>query len=66
MKLTLSGQTAVNLSFAVNEMDVGYQYREFISRKIQGLTFSSPYNCDGYGVHSKLLIRLLCEFKLKV
>lgn len=65
-KLTLSAQTAVNLSIAINEMDIGYQYREFISRKIQGLTFSSPYNCDGYGVHSKLLIRLLCEFKKNV
>jgi hypothetical protein len=63
MKLTLSGQTAVNLSLAVNEMDVGYHYREFLSRKIQGLNFTSPFLCDGFGVHEKLKIRLLCEFK---
>lgn len=63
MKLTLSGQTAVNLSLAVNEMDIGYQYREFLSRKIQGLNFTSPFKCDGFGEHKNLKIRLLCEFK---
>lgn len=63
MKLTLSGQTAINLSLAVSEMDIGYQYREFLSRKIQGLTFTSPFKCDGYGEQKNLKIRLLCEFK---
>ena len=63
MKLTLSGQTAINLSLAVSEMDIGYEYREFLSRKIQGLTFTSPFKCDGYGEHNNLKIRLLCEFK---
>jgi hypothetical protein len=66
MKLTLSGQTAVNLSLAVNEMDVGYHYREFLSRKIQGLNFTSPFKCDGFGEHENLKIRLLCEFKENV
>ena len=51
------------MSFAVSEMDIGYQYREFFSRKIQGLSFTSPFLCDGFGVHEKLKIRLLCEFK---
>ncbi len=63
MKLTLSGQTANNLSLAVNEMDVGYHYREFLSRKIIGLNFTSPFKCDGYGVCERLKIKLLCEFK---
>ena len=62
-RLILSAQTAYNLTFAVNEMDVGYQYREFLSRKIQGLTFTSPFKCDGFGVHKYLKIRILCEFK---
>jgi hypothetical protein len=66
MKLTLSGQTAINLSLAVNEMDVGYHYREFFSRKIQGLNFTSPFKCDGFGEHENLKIRLLCEFKENV
>ena len=61
--MKLSGQTAINMSFAVSEMDIGYQYREFFSRKIQGLSFTSPFLCDGFGVHEKLKIRLLCEFK---
>ena len=51
------------MSFAVSEMDIGYEYREFFSRKIQGLSFTSPFLCDGFGVHEKLKIRLLCEFK---
>jgi hypothetical protein len=59
----LSGQTANNLSLAVNEMDVGYHYREFLSRKIIGLNFTSPFKCDGYGVCERLKIKLLCEFK---
>ncbi len=62
-RLILSAQTAYNLTFAVNEMDVGYQYREFLSKKIQGLTFTSPFKCDGFGVHKYLKIRILCEFK---
>jgi hypothetical protein len=61
--MKLSGQTVVNLSLAVNEMDVGYHYREFFSRKIQGLNFTSPFKCDGFGEHQNLKIRLLCEFK---
>lgn len=62
-RMTLSAQTAYNLSLAVSEMDIGYQYREFISRKIQGLEFTSPFKCDGFGEHKRLKIRLLCEFK---
>lgn len=61
--MKLSGQTAYNLTIAVNEMDIGYHYREFLSRKIPGLTFTSPYNCDGFCENEKLKIRLLSEFK---
>lgn len=61
--MKLSGQTAYNLTLAVNEMDVSHHYREFLTRKISGLTFTSPYKCDGFGENEKLKIRLLCEFK---
>ena len=61
--MKLSGQTAFNLSLAINEMDVGYHYREFLSKKIPGLTFTSPYKCDGFGESNKNEVRLLCEFK---
>jgi len=61
--MKLSGQTTYNLTLAANEMDVGYSYREFLSRKITGLTFTSPYNCDGFGENERLKIRILCEFK---
>ena len=53
----------MNLTMAVNEMDIGYHYRQFFTRKIPGLNITSPYKCDGFAVHEKLRIRLLFEFK---
>ena len=61
--MKLSGQTVMNLTMAVNEMDIGYHYRQFFTRKIPGLNITSPYKCDGFAVHEKLRIRLLFEFK---
>jgi len=62
-KLTLSGQTINQLIIAENEMDVTNSYRQFITRRIPDIVFTSPYQCDGYGVSEKHKIRLLCEFK---
>jgi hypothetical protein len=59
----LSGRTASDLSVAINEWDVNTAYRNFFTRKIQTLVFTSPYMCDGYAECTKNKIKLLIEFK---
>jgi hypothetical protein len=50
-----------NLNRSYNEKDVENSYRQSLSDKINGLTFTSPFGCDGYGEKGR--IRILCEFK---
>jgi hypothetical protein len=60
---TVTGQTITQLTLSVVEKDVENSYRQYISKKIQGMIFTSPFQCDGFGVSEKHDIRLLCEFK---
>jgi hypothetical protein len=62
----LSGRTTSDLMVALNEWDVNTAYRNFFTRKIQTLVFTSPYMCDGYAECPKNKIRLLIEFKRDV
>jgi hypothetical protein len=64
--MKLSGRTASDLMVALNEWDVNTAYRNFFTRKIQTLVFTSPYMCDGYAECPKNKIRLLIEFKSDV
>ena len=59
----ITGQTITQLTLSVVEKDVENSYRQYISKKIQNMIFTSPFLCDGYGVSDKDNIRLLCEFK---
>jgi hypothetical protein len=60
---SVTGQTITQLTLSVVEKDVENSYRQYISNKIQGMVFTSPFQCDGFGVSDKYKIRLLCEFK---
>jgi hypothetical protein len=60
---TITGQTLTQLTLSVVEKDVENSYRQYISKKIQNMIFTSPFKCDGFGVSDKDNIRLLCEFK---
>jgi len=60
---TITGQTITQLTLSLVEKDVENSYRQYISKKIQGMIFTSPFQCDGFGVSEKYNIRLLCEFK---
>jgi hypothetical protein len=62
-KLTLTGQTLNQLYKSVVEKDVENSYRQFLSTSISDMIFTSPYQCDGFGVSEKHKIRILCEFK---
>ena len=59
----ITGQTLTQLTLSVVEKDVENSYRQYISKKIQNMIFTSPFLCDGFGVSDKDNIRLLCEFK---
>jgi hypothetical protein len=61
----ITGQTITQLVMSVNEKDVENSYRQYFTRKIPDMTFTSPYGCDGFGVSKSLKLKLLCEFKNK-
>ena len=56
----ITGQTITQLTLSVVEKDVENSYRQYISKKIQNMIFTSPFQCDGFGVSDKDNIRLLC------
>lgn len=61
--MSLTGQTLTQLTLSVSEKDVENGYRQYLTRNISDMVFTSPYKCDGFGVSETHKIRLLCEFK---
>ena len=59
----ITGQTITQLVLSVNEKDVENSYRQYFTRKISDLIFTSPFGCDGLGESKNSKIRVLCEFK---
>lgn len=51
------------LKTAINEKDVENYYRPFLMKAFGDMTFTSPFNCDGYGESEKHKLRLITEFK---
>jgi hypothetical protein len=49
------------LDVSLNEKDVENAYRQYFSKKIPSMVFTSPFGCDGFGTSDKL--RILFEFK---
>lgn len=64
--MAITGQTLTQLSLSLNEKDVENSYRQYFTRKISDLIFTSPFGCDGFGVSKKNKIKTLCEFKDKL
>jgi hypothetical protein len=60
---TITGQTITQLILSVNEKDVENSYRQYLTRKITDMVFTSPFACDGLGESKALKLRVLCEFK---
>jgi hypothetical protein len=60
---TITGQTITQLILSVNEKDVENSYRQYLTRKISDMIFTSPFGCDGLGVSKSHNLRVLCEFK---
>jgi hypothetical protein len=51
------------LKTAINEKDVENYYRAFLMKAFGDMTFTSPFNCDGYGESEKHKLKLITEFK---
>jgi hypothetical protein len=60
---TVTGQTITQLTMSVSEKDVENSYRQYFTRKISDMIFTSPFNCDGFGESKSLKIKVLTEFK---
>ena len=60
---TITGQTITQLTLSVNEKDVENSYRQYFTRKVSDMVFTSPFACDGLGESKSLKLRILCEFK---
>jgi hypothetical protein len=60
---TVTGQTITQLILSVNEKDVENSYRQYFTRKISDMIFTSPFGCDGLGESKSNNLRVLCEFK---
>jgi hypothetical protein len=61
--LTISAQTINQITISLNEKDIENAYRQFLSRKISDIKWTSPFNCDGFGESENHKLRVLCEFK---
>ena len=59
----VTGQTITQLVLSMNEKDVENSYRQYLTRKISDMIFTSPFGCDGLGESKNSKIRVLCEFK---
>ena len=59
----ITGQTITQLVLSMNEKDVENSYRQYLTRKVSDMIFTSPFGCDGLGESKKSKIRVLCEFK---
>jgi hypothetical protein len=59
----ITGQTITQLVMSVNEKDVENSYRQYFTRKISDMVFTSPFGCDGLGESKSQKLRILCEFK---
>jgi hypothetical protein len=59
----LPEQTITQLTMSVNEKDVENSYRQYFTRKISDMIFTSPFGCDGLGESKSQKLRVLCEFK---
>jgi hypothetical protein len=59
----ITGQTITQLTMSVNEKDVENSYRQYFTRKISDMIFTSPFGCDGLGESKSQKLRVLCEFK---
>jgi len=60
---TVTGQTITQLILSVNEKDVENSYRQYLTRKISDMIFTSPFGCDGFGESKSFNLKVLCEFK---
>jgi hypothetical protein len=56
-------KTITQLTMSINEKDVENSYRQYLTKKISDMIFTSPFGCDGLGVSENNNIRVLCEFK---
>ena len=56
-------KTITQLSISINEKDVENSYRQYLTRKISDMIFTSPFGCDGLGESKTYKFRVLCEFK---
>jgi len=56
-------KTITQLSMSINEKDVENSYRQYLTRKISDMIFTSPFGCDGLGESKTFKLRVLCEFK---
>jgi hypothetical protein len=61
--LTLSAQTINQIIISLNEKDIENAYRQYLSRKISDIKWTSPFKCDGFGESENHKLRVLCEFK---
>ena len=61
--MAITGQTITQLIMSVNEKDVENSYRQYFTRKISDMVFTSPFGCDGLGESKSQKLRVLCEFK---
>jgi hypothetical protein len=59
----VTGQTITQLVLSMNEKDVENSYRQYLTRKVSDMIFTSPFGCDGLGESKNSKIRVLCEFK---
>jgi hypothetical protein len=59
----ITGQTITQLVLSMNEKDVENSYRQYLTRKVSDMIFTSPFGCDGLGESKNSKIRVLCEFK---
>ena len=56
-------KTITQLSMSINEKDVENSYRQYLTRKISDMIFTSPFGCDDLGESKTFKLRVLCEFK---
>jgi hypothetical protein len=56
-------KSITQLALSVNEKDVENSYRQYLTKKISDMMFTSPFGCDGLGESKNNNIRVLCEFK---
>lgn len=59
----ITEKTINSLTRSINEKDVENTYRQYFSNKLPDMVFTSPFNCDGFGVSETKKLRVLFEFK---